>query len=428
MNQIQYFLLVTKPLGRRIRFMLIESIIRKTLGLKRHCVKTVKEKNGCLLISLKPDRRFKLLCSHCGSKGPGYDTLKERQWKHVPLWGIPVILLYAPRRIECKNCGVKVEAIPWTQGKSPLSLPLSVVLATWAKIVAWKVVGQLFGFHWNTIRKSVKDVVEYGLKYRDLDNLLYIGIDEISRKKGHVYHTQIYDLIEQRLLWSAEGRSSESLQGFFDELGEERCENIQAVCCDMWAPYIDVIKSCLPHALVVFDKFHIIRHLLDAVDQVRKEEAGKLKSEDPDLLKKTRYIWIKNPWNLTEIQKTKLSDLEKLNLKINRAYLLKEAFRRFWDYSYPASARKYLDKWFWWATHSRLEPMRKFAWMIRRHQDDILNYFKVLIDNGLVEGLNNKAKVISHRAYGYRSAETFRLALLHGLGKLPEPNLTHRFL
>jgi transposase len=303
-----------------------------------------------------------------------------------------------------------------------------MVLATWAKIVAWKVVSQLFGFHWNTVRKAVKDVVEYGLKHRDLDNLLYIGIDEISRKKGHVYHTQVYDLIEQRLLWSGEDRTSESLEVFFDELGEQRCENIQAVCCDMWAPYMDAIKRRLPHALVVFDKFHIIRHLLNAVDQVRKEEAKKLKADNPDLLKKTRYIWIKNPWNLTEIQKTKLSDLEKLNLKINRAYLLKEAFRRFWDYVYPASAKKYLDKWFWWATHSRLKPMRDFAWMIRRHQDDILNYFKVLIDNGLVEGLNNKAKVISHRAYGYRSSETFKLALYHGLGRLPEPILTHKFL
>ena len=428
MNQIQYFLMVTKPKGRRIRFMLIESIVRKTLGLKRHCVKKVKEIDGCLVVSLMPDERFKLTCSHCGCKGPGYDTLNERQWKHVPLWGIPVTLVYAPRRIQCPHCGIKVEEIPWTQGKSPLSLPLSMVLATWAKIVAWKVVGQLFGFHWNTVRKAVKDVVEYGLKHRDLDNLLYIGIDEISRKKGHVYHTQVYDLIEQRLLWSGEDRTSESLDVFFDELGEDRCENIQAVCCDMWAPYMDAIKRRLPHALVVFDKFHIIRHLLNAVDQVRKEEAKKLKAENPDLLKKTRYIWIKNPWNLTEIQKTKLSDLEKLNLKINRAYLLKEAFRRFWDYVYPASAKKYLDKWFWWATHSRLKPMRDFAWMIRRHQDDILNYFKVLIDNGLVEGLNNKAKVISHRAYGYRSAETFKLALYHGLGHLPEPILTHRFL
>jgi len=145
-------------------------------------------------------------------------------------------------------------------------------------------------------------------------------------------------------------------------------------------------------------------------------------------LKKSRYIWLKNPWNLTDKQRVRLSDLEKLNLKINRAYLLKEAFRKFWDYSYKAWAKKYLNQWFWWATHSRLKPMRDFAWMIKRHQDDILNYFKVLIDNGTVEGLNNKAKAISHRAYGYRTAETFKLALYHGLGKLPEPQLTHKFV
>jgi len=182
--------------------------------------------------------------------------------------------------------------------------------------VAWKVVAQLFGLHWNTVRRAVKDVVDYGLQNRDLDNVLYIGIDEISRKRGHVYHTQVYDLIQKRLLWSGEDRTSQTL----------------------------------------------------------------------------------------------------------------EAFRQFWTYAYPAWAKKYLDQWFWWATHSRLKPLRDFAWMIRRHQHDILNYFKIRIDNAAVEALNNKAKVISHRAYGYRTAETFTLALLHGLGKLPVPELTHKSL
>jgi transposase len=167
---------------------------------------------------------------------------------------------------------------------------------------------------------------------------------------------------------------------------------------------------------------------MEAVDKVRKEEAKQLKAENPELLKKTRYIWLKNPWNLTDQQRVRLSDLEKLNLKINRAYLLKEAFRRFWDYVYPAWAQRYLDQWFWWATHSRLEPMREFAWMLRRHEENILTYFKVLIDNGAVEALNKKAKAISHRAFGYPTAQTFKLALYNGLGKLPMPKLTHKVL
>jgi len=405
--------------------MLIESIVRKTLRLKRHCVKKAIEKGDEIVVYLDLDKRCKSVCSSCKRKAPRYDTLKERRWKHVPMWGFSVTLVYTPRRVKCADCGIRVEEIPWTKGKSPISLPLTVVLATWARILAWNVVGQIYGFHWNTVRKAVKDVVDYGLENRDLSALLYIGVDEISRKKGHVYHTQVYDLMERNLIWSGENRTSETLKEFFGYLGEDQCKNIEAVCCDMWAPYVDAIKESLPNALLVFDKFHIIRHLLNAVDDVRKEEAKRL---DSDLLKKTRYIWLKNPWNLTEIQKTKLSDLEKINLKVNRAYILKEAFRRFWDYSYPAWAKKYLDRWFWWATHSRLEPIRKFAWMIRRHQDDILNYFKVRIDNGAVEGLNNKAKSISHRAYGYRSAETFKLALYHSMSDLPMPQLTHKFV
>ncbi|MEJ5378065.1 MAG: ISL3 family transposase, partial [bacterium] len=404
------------------------SIVRKTLGLKGFCVKEVKESEGQLLVYLVADKRYRAVCSQCGQKMPGYDTLGERRWKHVPLWGIGVVLIYAPRRVKCTSCGVKVEKIAWTQGKSPLSVSLSVVLATWAREVAWQVVGRLFGFHWNTVRKAVKEVVEYGLEHRDMGDVLYIGIDEISRRKGHIYHTQIYDLIGKRLLWSGEGRSSSTLEAFCEQLGAKRCGQIEAVCCDMWAPYVDVVRQRFPNAVMVFDKFHIVRHLLEAVDTVRRQEARQLQAKNPELLKRTRYIWLKNPWNLTQQQRIRLSELEKLNLKINRAYLLKEAFRRFWNYLHPAWANRFLQQWFWWATHSRLQPMRNFAWMLRRHQENILSYFNVRIDNGAVEALNNKAKAMSHRAFGYRTAETFKLALYHGLGKLPMPQLTHKFL
>jgi transposase len=414
--------------GRRTWLMLVESIVRRTLGLKRHCVERVKDEKGKLAVYIIPDKRSKLICSGCHDRAPGYDTLSVRRWKHVPLWGIPVELVYAPRRVECRACGVKVEEIPWAQGKSPLSIFLSVVLATWAKLVAWQVVGRIFGFHWNTVRKAVRDLVEYGFKHRDLTGVGCLGIDEISRRKGHIYHTQVYDLTTPRLLWSGEERKSESLEKFFKELGESIRGTVDAVCCDMWAPYIEVIKKRFPNALLVFDKFHIVRHLMEAVDKVRKEEARKLKDKGIELLKGTKYIWLKNPWNLTDKQRVRLSELEKVNLKTHRAYLLKEAFRKFWDYTYPASAEKYLRQWFWWATHSRLEPMRDFAWTLREHQEEILNYFHMRITNATVEGLNNKAKAISHRAYGYRTAKTFKLALYHGLGKLPEPQLAHRFV
>ena len=196
----------------------------------------------------------------------------------------------------------------------------------------------------------------------------------------------------------------------------------------MWQRYIDVIKVRAPQAVLVFDKFHIVRHLMDAVDQVRRDEIREKGAAHKQLLARTRYVWLKNPWNLTGTQAARLSELERLNLKINRAYLLKEAFREFWNYRRAGWAKRYLKRWFWWATHSRLPPIRDFAWMLRRHEHDILNYFRVPIHNGTVEGLNNKAKLIIHKAYGFRTAANYIRNLYHCLGDLPLPRIMHRFV
>ena len=409
--------------------MLIESIIRKTLGIKRHVISEVVQSTAGLLIKLDVHKRRRLPCGSCGKLSRVRDRLKSRQWKHVPLWGIPVTLIYAPARIACTKCGkVLVEDIPWNQGKCRLSVGLIWLLASWCKLLAWDQVARLFGVHWNTVAAAVRQAVSYGLDHREMGSVLYIGIDELSRRKGHVYVTNVYDLKEKRLLWSGEGRSRETLRHFFEENGESLNHGVKAICCDMWQPYIDVVKEHLPSAILVFDKFHIMQHLLKAVDQVRREEAQELKKTNPELLKRTRYIWLKNPENLTDKQRARLGYLEKLNLRCNRAYLLKETFREFWEYKHKGWAKRFLKKWFWWATHSRLQPMRDFAWMLRRHEEDILNYFTERISNGAVEGMNNKAKVVSHRCYGFRTAKTYITALYHCLGNLPEPELVHRFL
>ena len=210
--------------------------------------------------------------------------------------------------------------------------------------------------------------------------------------------TNVYDLARKRLVWSGEGRTTDTLNAFFDFLGPEKTAALAGICCDMWQPYIDVIKDRAGQAVLVFDKFHIVSHLMKAVDQVRRDEIREKGPAHKALMHKTRFIWLKNPWNLTEAQHRRLSELEHLNLKINRAYLLKELFAHFWTYRRAGWAKRYLKRWFWWATHSRLPPLRDFAWMLRRHEKDILNYFRMPIDNGTVEGLNNKAKLIIHKA------------------------------
>jgi transposase len=309
-----------------------------------------------------------------------------------------------------------------------LTLPLIILLATWARLLAMDVVAKLFQVSWSTVASAVRQAVEYGLDHRNTDKVEYIGIDEISRKRGHVYHTQVYDLGQKRLLWSKQGREKEVLEAFFDEWGPERTGSLKGICCDMWKPYTDVIKHRAPNATLVFDKFHIVRHLMNAVDRVRKDEAKRLRKENPDLLRGTKYIWLKNPWNLTRNQKQNLRHLESMNLRTNRAYLLKESFRHFWTYKTRVWARKFFDQWFWWATHSRLKPMRDFAWMLRRKgYENILNWIDEPIDNGSVEAMNNNAKAISHRSRGFRSERWFTTLMLHCMGKLPMPVFHHKF-
>lgn len=409
--------------------MLVESIVRRTLGIKSHVVKRVAQDGDGLTVSLDVRKRRRLPCSACGRLGRVRDRLAVRHWKHVPLWGIPVTLSYAPARVACAHCGkTRVEAIPWSQGKCRLSAGLVWLLASWSKLLAWDQVARIFDVHWSTVATAVRQAVDYGLAHREFGETLYIGVDELSRRKGHVYVTNVYDVKTKSLLWSGEGRGKETLRAFFEEHGEALGKRVRAVCCDMWQPYVDMLKEHLPDATLVFDKFHIMRHLLQAVDEVRREEARELKKTNPELLRRTRYIWLKNPENLTDRQRARLGHLERLNLRCNRAYLLKESFREFWGYKSRGWARRFLKKWFWWATHSRLKPMRDYAWMLRSHEENILTYFEEPITNGAVEGMNNKAKVVSHRCYGFRTAKNYITALYHCLGNLPEPETVHRFL
>lgn len=220
--------------------------------------------------------------------------------------------------------------------------------AKWAELLPRHSIAKLFGCAWGTIATTVKSVIKYGMEHRDLSGITHIGIDEISRKKGQVYLTNVYDLRSKTLIWSGVERTKDTLRSFFKYLGPERTSKLQGICCDMWKPSIEVIKECAPQATLVFDKFHIVCHLMEAVDQVRRDEIREKGKEHKDLMKDSRYIRLKNPWNLTPKQRVRLSSLEHMNLKINRAYLLKERFRDVWSYKTKPWAKKYLKQWFWW--------------------------------------------------------------------------------
>ena len=375
----------------------------------------------------------KARCSGCMRTCPGYDHLDTRFFQFVPLWGLAVFLLYAPRRVDCPRCErVLVEHMPWAHGKSAMTTVFMSFLSTWARRMSWTEVTRAFGTSWQNVATSVEHVVAFGLEHRSLDGVSALGVDEIMYRAGHKYLTLVYqiDTHSRRLLWITESRTTAAFKEFFTWFGAERSEALRVVCSDMWAPYLTVIKKHAPQALNILDKFHIVAHLNKAVDETRRRDAAELgRQGDKVTLKHSRWCLLKRTVNLTKNQRGRLRGLLRLNLGTIRAYLLKEEFIRFWTYKSPTWAGKFLDQWCDDTMRSGIEPMKSKARMLRKHRDLILNYFvaKKQYSSSVVEGLNNKVRTVTRRAFGFRQLNTAKLALFHTLGRLPEPEHAHRF-
>lgn len=388
--------------------------------------------SGTIEIDVRARRGSKPICSGCHQRAPGYDHLGLRRFDFVPFWGFMVLLLYRMRRVDCRTCGVRVEEVPWATGKHQLTKAYMLFLAHWARKLSWKETAVAFRSTWDKVCQAVEYVVEWGLEHRDLGEIRAIGVDEIQYAKGHKYLTLVYQIEEDctRLLWIGKDRTIESFEQFFVSIGNQLCEGIEFVCSDMWKPYLRVIRERCTNALNILDRFHIVAKMNEALDDVRAAEARRLAQDGYEpILKKTRWCVLKRKANLTSQQRFRLRDLLRYNLKTVRAYLLKEDFQQLWDYNSPTWAAKFLDQWCQEVMRSRIEPMKKVAKTLRTHRELILNYFraKKQLSSGVVEGLNNKAKVTMRKSYGFRTFRVTEIALYHALGKLPEPQTTHKF-
>ena len=385
-----------------------------------------------LEVEIKPRLNSTPVCSRCGRKSAGYDRLPERRFEFIPMWGNKVFFRYAPRRVECPRCGIRVEQMPWASGKHRLTEAYAWFLAGWAKRLSWKEVAEAFRTSWDHVFCSVERAVTWGRKHQDLTNVTAIGVDEIAWQRGHRYLTLVYQIDEhsKRLLWIGEKRTVKTLLRFFRWFGKERSTALKFVCSDMWKPYLKVIAKKADKAINILDRFHIMAHLNKAIEEVRAGEAKELKEKGYEpLLTKTRWLLVKRPENLTEQQSIKLTDLLKYNLRSIRSYLLKEEFQLFWQYSSHYWAGKFLDKWCTKTMRSKIEPMKKVAKMLRRHRPLLLNWFraKKRFSSGIVEGFNTKAKLTTRKSYGFRTYHAAEIALYHALGALPVPKTTHEF-
>ncbi len=386
----------------------------------------------CIEIDVVNRKNSKSICSCCHKPACRYDKVTIRRFEIVPLWGFRAFIIYRMCRVDCKQCGVTVEEVPWASGKHTLTKTYMHFLSNWAKKLSWLETARSFQTSWQKVFDSVRYIVEYGLKKRDVSNVESIGIDEISAHKGHKYLTLVYQIDKNciRLLWVGKDRTVKTLLRFFRKFGQPWSEKLKHVCSDMWKPYLRVIKKKVPQALHILDRFHIMKNINKAIDEVRAGEHRKLQEDGYEpVLKKSRWCLLKRKENLTVKQAVTLKELLTYNLKSVKAYLLKEEFYLFWEYISPYWAEKFLAIWCTKVMRSKIEPMKKMAKSIRKHTPIILNWFKAkkAFSSGIVEGLNNKARVVTKKAYGFKTYKCLEIALYHQLGKLPEPLMTHRF-
>jgi transposase len=358
--------------------------------------------------------------------------LATRRFEFVPLWGIAVFFLYAMRRVDCPACGVTVERVPWSNGKGELTTTYQWFLARWAKRLAWSEVASIFNTTWEKVYASAKHAVFWGIAHREVGGVEALGVDEIQWQRGHKYLTLVYQIDSgcKRLLWIGQERTEKTLGQFFDLFGDELRPTLRYICSDMWQPYLKVIAQRVSEAIQILDRYHIMAKMNKAIDEIRAAEARRLERDGYEpVLKHSRWCLLKRAWNRTKREVVKLRELLQYNLKTVRAYLLKEDFQRFWEYTSPTWAQKFLREWCARTMRSQLEPMKKIAKTLRQHEALLLNWFKAQgqISAGIVEGLNNKVKLTMRKSFGFRMFEAIEVALYHNLGNLPEPDHTHRF-
>ena len=403
--------------------MLIETFIRKQLHLKAHTVTKVEDAGECMLVYIDRLGKRLLRCGVCRQRClKVHDIRKQREWRDLSLRKVTLKLRYRPRRVECPRCGVRVEDFPWAEPWARVTTALFNAVALLARELSWQGTARQYGLNWKSVATIVGRAVAYGLRHRARPPVHVIGIDEVSRRKGQVYLTVVYDLERRVLIWVGDDRTEEAVRPFFTkEMGARRCHTLRVVCMDMWAAYANLVRELAKNAQILFDRFHMVKHLTAAVEEVRRSEMRRLSGKERVVFKRSRWLLLKNPWNLTGNQKDRLSTMVRWNTPIVRAYYLKEAFQLFWDYRQPKRAKDHLEKWMRSAMSSRLEPFKTFVRMLRGHRNGILPWTTLRLSKGAVEGMNNKIKSISHRSFGFRTAKNFIAAIYHCCARLPLP-------
>jgi transposase len=333
---------------------------------------------------------------------------RERYWRHHDLAGMTLHLRYRIRRAHCTKCGtVKTERVPWATHASNFTYAFEERAAYLAQQCSKTAVVKMLRTSWRTVGTLIRRVVGRTLGTRDdrLDGLRLIGVDELSYRRHHEYVTVVVDHERGRVVWAAEGKSAATLKRFFEDLGPDRCAELEAVTIDLSGAYIKAVTEASPEAKLIFDRFHVQRLAQDALDETRRDEVRAAEGKEAkDALKGTRWALQKSPWNLTDVEVQTLADLEWTNRRLYRAHLLKDSLAAILDGRQINVARQRLQEWIAEARSSKLRHFVRVAGTIDKHLDGILEYIRSRLTNGPTEGLNGKTRTITRRAFGFHSA------------------------
>jgi len=366
-------------------------------------------------------------CPECGTCCPRYDVRPSRTWRHLDTMQFATFLHCEVPRVRCSEHGVKSVAVPWAGKNSRFTL-LFEAFAIQVLLCARSVeeARKLLGLNWHQVEAIKQRAVARGLARRDEEAIVYVGIDEKQFRRGHSYISHLVDLGKGRVLELAEERTEASCRELLETgLCESQRESVKAVALDMWAAFAKASTALLPNAVIVHDRFHVSKHLNEAVDKVRRQENKYLTKQGDHRLKGSRYLWLVNEENLDAQFGEAFSALKHSDLKVARAWAIKEMFRDFWSYAARGWGRRHFNRWYSWAIRSRLTPVKRVARMLKKHLENLLNYFDHSITNAASEGLNSRIQTVKSNARGYRSFQGFRNSVLFYCGGLDmQPNVS----
>jgi len=358
-------------------------------------------------------------CPECTTSGPRYDS-RPRRWRHLDTCQFMTWIEAEVPRVDCPTHGVKQIRVPWAEPGSQFTALFERLAIDLLRECSVKGAAGLLRISWDEAWGIKGRAVKRGLARRRRDVVAHLGVDEKAIAKRHRYLTVVADLDQGRVLYLADDRKQESLDGFWATLTPAQLAGIEAVAMDMWEPYVQSTQVHLADAdaKIVFDKFHVVKHLHDAVDQVRRAEHRALRHTGDERLTGSKYLWLMRPRDMSPEQRQAFRALHRQDLKVARAWTLKERFPTFWEYTYPGAAQTFFRRWFWRATHSRLRPVAKVAKLIQRHLPNLLTYLRHRITNAGLEAVNAVIQWVKKTARGFRNPEHFKTAIYFQCGGL----------